>query len=874
MRRLIAYITLAISSLIAIGVGINPILSKGISNLDYRDGRQFVYQLFDRDDKEADIEAEEAASDVAKTMDERLKIWGVSNYSVEVEGTDIIRVSLTAKNDTEYDYLEKYLGFSGQNFSISTKDESVRLTHDEVFADSKAYIVYEGYAPYVIIPLSDPTRFKALVDAAQALLDEEAGGEDTGETVPDYRRLQAQGEDDTSKQPNIFLWANWEEGEDYEKAQSDEKVAYKIIAQFLSSNIYYEDSKVAESEIKYLSGFADSEGNYDTSRIRQANNLANYVKNLFNAEAYDYEVTKIFTTPIDAGVESVLTYGMSVSLSFSKTMIATIVVAVVVALVLAFFFRLGSISVITSSAITFFATLAIFVAFRAEFNVAALVALLLVAAASLLAGILHLTKFKEEVYRGRNFKKANLEAAKAMTVPAIDIAVIMVAVGVLTYIIGGTLVASFGTMLVIGGIVSLAVNLIVLRLLMWLVTNTTNLQGVNKAFNIEDKNVPNLLKEEKQTYFGPYQDRDFTKRAKPVAIGAGAFSLVAVIMMIVFGSLNNTIYNVKAVADESSRAYITIVGESPVVDGVSYVENEILKNVYVDGKPLSYGSIDHETREDLDAETTITTYYNYYVVNLNKTYTGEEDAYFLDGDVQTISGSLEVVLDTFVDTIESGDGQARIKTSENIVLQPSTTHIALGALAGVAVAVFYLAFRYRVSRALAAFGVSALSSFATLGFFVVTRLATTPIVALVVPAIALFTLFASLYFLTRERDLLREDRSKEKTVEIRKDIMIKATALAAGPLFIFGIIMSYFAINYFGFGPASFAALFGGMLLGVALSVLLIATLLGPTALFLETLISKIVARIRLPRPRLSKKKIVKSTSSEPEETVFIGIND
>ena len=86
--------------------------------------------------------------------------------------------------------------------------------------------------------------------------------------------------------------------------------------------------------------------------------------------------------------------------------------------------------------------------------------------------------------------------------------------------------------------------------------------------------------------------------------------------------------------------------------------------------------------------------------------------------------------------------------------------------------------------------------------------------------------------------------------------------------------MSYFAINYFGFGPASFAALFGGMLLGVALSVLLIATLLGPTALFLETLISKIVARIRLPRPRLSKKKIVKSTSSEPEETVFIGIND
>ena len=105
--------------------------------------------------------------------------------------------------------------------------------------------------------------------------------------------------------------------------------------------------------------------------------------------------------------------------------------------------------------------------------------------------------------------------------------------------------------------------------------------------------------------------------------------------------------------------------------------------------------------------------------------------------------------------------------------------------------------------------------------------------------------------------------------------MVKATALAAGPLFVFGIIMSYFAINYFGFGPASYAALFGGMLLGIALAVLLVVTLLGPIALFLEGLIAKIAARIRLPRLRVNKKKApVKSTSSEPEETIFIGIND
>ncbi len=872
MRRLIAYIALAVSSLIAIGVGINPIMSQGVNNLDFRDGRQFVYQLFDRTDSELAIEEEDAAKSVAQTMDERLKTWGVSNYKVEIEGNDIVRVSLTAKNDTEYDYLQKYLGFSGQDFSIATKDEQIRLTHEEVFADSEAYIVYEGYAPYVIIPLSDPSAFKALVNAADGALAEETTDVQPRVNTP---KAKAEGEEETSNEPNVFLWANWEEGEDFEEAQSDQKIADKIIAQFLSTNIYYGDSDVAESEIQYLSGFADEEGNYDTSKIRQANNLANYVKNLFNSTAYDYEVTNIFTTPINSNVESILTYGMSVSLSVSKTLIATIVVAAVVALVLAFFFRLGSIAVITSTAISFFTTLAIFVAFSAEFNIAGLIALVFVAAASLMAGILQLTKFKEEVYRGRNFKKANTEAAKAMTVPSIDIAVILVLVGVLSYIIGGSLVASFGTMLVIGAVIGLVVNLVVLRVMMWLVTNTTSLQGVNKVFNIEDKNVPNLLKEEKQTYFGPYQDRDFTKRAKPVAIGVGVFSAIALTMMIVFGALNGSIYNVDAAYQETSRAYITIVSDSPVVDGVSYVENEILANVYVDDALVSYGDIEHETREDYDAETTITTTYNYYIVNFNELYTGEEVAYYLDGDIQTLTGTLEEVLDGYVDTIEGGEGQVRIKLSENIVSQPSTTYIALGALAGVALVAFYFAFRYRVSRALAALGISAIASFATLGFFVITRIATTPVVALVIPAIALFTLLASLYFLTREKDLLKEDRSKEKTMAVRKEIMVKATALAAGPLFVFGIIMSYFAINYFGFGPVSFAALFGGMLLGVALSVLLVVTLLGPLALFLEGVIAKIVARVRVPRIRRSKKKgPVKSTSSEPEETIFIGIND
>jgi hypothetical protein len=356
----------------------------------------------------------------------------------------------------------------------------VRLTHDEVFKDSEAYIVYEGYAPYVIIPLSNPSEFKTLVDAANQAMNDDIDTVDDDE--PQYRKSKAEGDEEQQSEPNIYLWANWAEGEDYAKSQEDQKVADKIIAQFLSTNIYYENSDVKETEINMSADLLMKR------EITTPRNFARPTPLPYLSKIYLMPILMIiksstsFHTPIVAEVESILTYGMSVSLSISKTLIATLVVAAVVALVLAFFFRIGGRFGNDFNRRVFLCHLSDFCRLPRRINIAGLLALLLVAAASLVAGILHLTKFKEEVYRGRNFKKANTEAAKAMTVPAIDIAVIMVAVGVLSYVIGGALVASFGTMLVIGGVVSLAVNLIILRVMTWLVTNTTALQGNNKVF--------------------------------------------------------------------------------------------------------------------------------------------------------------------------------------------------------------------------------------------------------------------------------------------------------------------------------------------------------------------------------------------------------
>ena len=88
-------------------------------------------------------------------------------------------------------------------------------------------------------------------------------------------------------------------------------------------------------------------------------------------------------------------------------------------------------------------------------------------------------------------------------------------------------------------------------------------------------------------------------------------------------------------------------------------------------------------------------------------------------------------------------------------------------------------------------------------------------------------------------------------------------------------MVAYIAINYFAFSNGM-PAIFAGMLLATLLVVVLTITLLGP----ISVLLHKWLKKIKLPTIKVNKAKKAKiklknkPKTSEPEETVFIGIND
>ncbi len=867
MRRFIAYIIMTLTVFLGISVSFVPTFTKMNSDIDFSGGREYTYRLSAEEGNENNlIEDENAAKDMAGVMEKRLNIAGVSNYKIKIQGNDTVTVKLNLDSEKEYAQVNKYLTFNA-SFSIATTDDEINYIGDEMFENSTAHITYQGVAPILILPISDTSKFDTLLEHAKEL-EKTPEGEEGAETTAD---------------PSIVLWANRTEGEDlYENKDKNPKVKEKIINVFHAEGIYDPDSENGNSAIRWMFMPATTgEGEQQTTTVNavtQAYNDCVFYMNLFNAGTIKYEVTSLFHVIAPAGVENLINFGSSETIALSATLIATCVAAVMMTLVLVLFFRLGSISVITCSTLTTFLTFLAFILFGVEFNIAALFGGLLILLMGVFAGVLYNKKFHEEIYKGRSFKKANTEASKKMTLPVIDISVIGVIIGLTTYLLGGAAIASLGVMLIIGSLISVIINTIILKFMMWLLTNTTAFYDKYNLFNIEAKYVPNMLEDNKmEIYDGSFADRDFTSKKKPVAIVSGILLFASLIGLITFGTISGNIYNTGRYYETTTNLYITTDKTSSPIDSIDFVKTNVLANIYAIDKDgnisedsIKYLDVIHESRKDYNAEDDITTTFNYYVISLDKTFTEEETFSYKMNDKTSNPANLEVCFEDLVGEFDT-EATPELRKVEAYGIQPSNSSIFIAAAVSLAVSTVYLLLRYRASRALSVTLLSAASSVIVIGLISLLRIVSGPVTSLSTIGIVVASLMVSLYILIKEKEIQKEQ--KTRSLSIRNENLVKATSCAVPPILIFLSVLLCVSISYFGFGATTYSLLYGALIIGVSLFVLLLTTLLAPMSNVLEIVISK----IRLPKIQIKKKKgnqKKKVKTGEPEEAIFIGIND
>ena len=884
MRRLWAYIILAFTAIVTMGATFVNVFTRVRSNIEYAEGREIVFRISEKDDDTSEFENEDAVKNIANKMIERLDAQDVTQYRVSTQGYDTITVELKQDTVNDYENIKTLLAFNGSLALTSKLNDS--LVGDEFLTGSKSYIKSEQDVPTLNIPVGN--KVHELITKVKGYMEGEGANPDAGET-------SGEGEDATTSY-FLYLWHDYDPDYDtFEKTVSsneeyDEHVAKKIFMKF-DVTALDENTETLKSYVNVKD--ANSNEKYEASEVKTAWANAKLYCNLLNSGELDYKVTYIYDNVVPAWTDELVTVGNNIA--WSNTLIATLCAIVVLSLILVVFSRIMAVSVIVSTLGSVFGALGMVVLFSAEFNAAALIGFILVAIVSLASGVINSVKFKEECYRGRSLKKANSEAAKKSLWPIIDVHVAIIAIGVFSYLIGGAIMRGFSIVTVLGGLVSLIANLALLRLMNWLVTNTTSLQGNYEIFGINKEKVPNVIKEEKQNYYGPYAEKSFTKKKKPAAVIASILFVAGLTGCIVFGAVNKGVVYNNGSSTLNTQIYIETENKNTLVT-LNEVENALKDiKVYQGTDETKAKSLDtfvaldndklqdivYKTREDTDSETKVTTTYTYYVVQLSSKFDASKyNAFYYADAAQTTKVYATEGLDALLaDRLGKVDSDVRASFKMSTITsdyQPDFMPIVWGTLAGLGVAVVYLLLRYRLSRGLTALIAPIVSSAIVAGFFALTRLPVTSYAALAIPFTAIITLVLSIIFMNRERELVIEDKSRDNGYENRNNIMDKATSYAFYPMILVVSLALYLCVNFFGFGPVGTSWIFLAGALATVVSLALVVTLFGPLSMVFYKLFSGInTEKFKIKKPKKkAKKTVAKSKSAEPEEYIFIGIND
>ncbi|MCQ2752886.1 MAG: hypothetical protein MJ206_01335 [Bacilli bacterium] len=854
MRRFVAYLLASVTIFLGVGVTFKPVATSINPDLSYRKGQAITFRISHEEDEEHTV-TEEELLDYAQIAEDRLKAFDVTDYKIEVrkntefsedDTTGTFTITCTANNSDEYDYISKII-CANPKISFDTVNGTLPVDEDGFsWHENEATIEYDGNASVLVLKIPDKAKTK--VDELIEKAKEEEGDDPDPETN--------EGEDPG---PSIVMWLNRVEGDDYDKRDDDINIKNKIFNECRSDSFYH-TGKTDEIQIRYEAAGSSK------FEIQAAYRKALCACNVLNAKETEFKCVKLGSEIVEPTIEELINYGSHAELAMSATLISLMVSYAVTAIILAIFCRITSIAILASATLSTFLTFSLFVFFKPLFNVGALVGLLIVMGAGLFSGLAHNHYLHEEVYKGRSLKKANYEASKKTTLLTVDSSVVLALLGIFIYFIGGSTVASLGAILIFGSVLNVLVNTFVLKGLMWLVTNNTKTQDQLKMFAINKKHVPNLAKEEKPTYFGPYTRYNFAKKRKLVGIIAGAVLLAGSIGMITFKAVNGDMFNAGdyfVTKNEFCISSTTGANESDPIGSIDTFKADVLNKIMIAGTDKHLGYVDDISRYE----------YQYHDSSKEADYLIHYNIVTVTSDVTALysynGGDPEPLYDIFHFAV--GDYSSVLNVTQREVqaydLPSNAGFILLANVMAVTVSAFYLWIRYRASRAVSTLIIGASSALTTIGVMSLLRITATPVMAIAASLVTMFSLLYSLYILHKDKDLIRDERIRD--YDTRKNTLVKAHQMATEPAINLTAVFICTMVICFGFGPHQFIAVFLSAFIGGLVSVAMNLFLFTSITQYFE----KQISQIKLPEIKLRKKKVAVQ-DNELSEAIFIGIND
>ena len=910
MRRKLAFILLSAAVLFGGAATIASTITSLDTDVTYGAGRDLYFRISEEGSTINGVFPEDYISDdgyqavdaVANEMEDRLAHWDIEG-SVEKEGYNTIKVTIRSQSadDTEYSYLQRYLSFSGGNFSLlaGSSDEDIvanapsfdSFRNNQMFDGQEADIRYLNNIPVVTIGVNQPGEdgeLAQLIDYCEentTAADSSAGTE--GSTT------------------YLTLWANYQEGDSFARATDteaedwDPNMSSRLLFGANATQCWWDDT---DDDLDYTrlqivpNSTAIESGQFDESKAGAAYKAALYYESLLNASSYadigaGYDVTFAYSTIVPATVENLVTAGdWHLTPALSNTLIASACALLVGIVISAAFYRLSSLAILSNGVITLMGALLLLSYFGAQFGIGMLLGLVLSLLISFFGTSYYLSKVKEALYNGRTSRKAHQEAMKKTFWPVLDASIGGILIGVCIYSLIPGAFSYFGLALVLGSFFAAAGNLLYVRLLGKILAGDESASTkVLSVYGADPMKLPErdesgalVLKEGRE---GPFAKVPFEKGKVVSSILYGALTLASIVGLSTFAALdaNGEPYSFGAAYENQTvlalEYRVPAANQNTLLAAtIEQIKEDYLPLISLDGTAFDAADWDITLEETSIYDSLEEMYYNiyYFTIDVPSYFDpATEYSFTVEGQEYT---SLQDASTAAADALAGEELTAMAQDVRVTSGLPTFANVWLGFGVGVVALFAYLLLRFRPSKGISAALLILASSLLPIGIISLCRIPVTTTINLAAIVTGFITYLYLLLPLNKERELRLESREKDKrSLAFREEMLKRGVKESAFDLFLLSGTTLGVTIFYFGLGPGAFEFTFLFALLGALLALPLVLLTFEPLSTLLARLFAKIRVEFRKDResghsPRGN--DVTKKKSAEPEEAIFIGIND
>lgn len=497
-RLVVFFVTIAVIAAVILG------FSKGISKnltlgLDLQGGFEILYEVSPLEEGGTLPDMSAVANSVSK----RVNVLGVSEPQIIIEGDNRIRVQLAGVENQD----------QARRMISATANLTFRDVNDELLADASiiqdggATLGYQDGKPVVSLKIADTTKFGDLT--------EKVAGMGSGNNL-------------------IVTWLDYVDGDSYKE-------------EVIKSQNGGEPKYISAASVNQrLDSDAIISGNFTEAEARE-------LADLISSGSLPVKMTEISSNVVSAD------YGLG---ALASTSFAGIVGITLVFAFMILIYRLPGIIASIMLTVYIFAVFAIYSAMGAVFTLPGIAALVLGVGMTVDANIITFERIRDELYKGRSLKKAVKEGQNLSFSTIFDAQFTTLLAGLIMYVFGNGAVKGFATMLMITVICTLVINVAVSRFLMNQLVDSGVLDNKKGWFGVKVSKIPDVSKNEKQTYFGPFDKIDFLKHAKKMILVSLSIFAVAIVMAGVNTASGNGPLNLGI--DFSSGTKITVTSPDKI----------------------------------------------------------------------------------------------------------------------------------------------------------------------------------------------------------------------------------------------------------------------------------------------------------------------